>query len=283
MDVRNGDKQTVPFKQDLIEGIKYNLWLPNTIKDAKSLPKSALLVFTFLIVGLAIYFFLLGDYTFWGILSIVGLVVSSINLVLVDNGKLSSFLWAILCSICSAIGALHYQMYGDLVYYFWCFPWLMYGIGEWRRLARESGSADETTQSKKLTVRQIGRYIIVGIVSYCVMYIISVNVGGAVPLIDSGILALGVVGQVLLSKSYRAQWVVWIMQDVVGVVAWSARLYMTIGTPDPVSYPISMVIMWGIFLVNAIYGCWQWYHAGNKTGNKSAAENAQEGAATNMR
>lgn len=249
------------FIKDLAEGVKYNLTPSNTIKEFKELPKSALKIFAFLIIGLIIYFLIVGDYSFWGIFSIIGLIISSINLVLVDNGKITSFIWGFLASMCFLIGALNYGMYGEAIYHIWSFPWMIYGIAIWTKLARENVLADNSIRAKKVSVKQAGIYVGTFIASYGVMYLVSSTVGGAVPLVDSAVLAFGVIGQVMLSKSYRAQWIVWILQDIVAVIAWSVRLTMIFGTSDSISFPLSMIVMWSLFTVNALYGCWQWYHA----------------------
>lgn len=95
--------------------------------------------------------------------------------------------------------------------------------------------------------------------AYVVMYFLSTTAGGAIPLIDSLILSCGVVGQNFLSKSYKQQWIMWLAQDVIGVVAWSVRLDMAVAAGEPTAYALSMVVMWGIFLVNAVYGTYMWH------------------------
>ena len=242
--------------ENLVQGIKETLWLPNTIKELKQCPTSAKVMGVFLLVGIMLYYFLLGDFTFWGNLAVIGLVFSAINLVLVDSQKITSYLWGILTSVCSIIGAFHYQMFGDVGYYLWVFPWMIWGIGEWYKLGKES---DGDTQSLSLPKKDIPKYVVLMIVSYLAMFAISTIAGGAVPIVDSLILCFGVVGQVFLSKSYKEQWIVWIAQDVAALVAWSIRLSMALAAGQSITYAIAMIINWGIFTVNAIYGCYSWY------------------------
>lgn len=239
------------------EGIIYVCNPMNTIREFKSLPVLTKAIFIFLLLGLAVYFVLLGDYSAWGWLSIIGLIFSSINLALVDNGKLTSYIWGILCGICSLIGAAHYSMYGDLVYYCWTFPWMVYGLGVWHRLS--DNHADNDTQKLSCPRKDIWKYSVLFIASYVIMYFLSVAAGGAIPLLDSFILSCGVVGQLFLSKSYKQQWIMWLAQDVIAVIAWSVRLNIAFTSGEMTTYALSMVIMWGIFLINAIYGTYMWY------------------------
>lgn len=250
------------FWRDLKEGTLYNLDLSNTWKEFTELSKTFKILFVFLLLSLTGYFFFVGDYSFWGILSYIGLLVSALNLVLVDNMKLTNYLWGTLASVTSIIGVYHYHMYGDFTYYLYVFPWQAIGIVEWLRLMRTNKSTD--SESRVLTVKGVISYTALWIVSYFAMYFISVHVNGSVPLVDSAILSFGIVGQTLMSKSYRSQWVVWILQDVVAVVAWSYRLGIAFETHENTSFPLSMVIMWGIFLINAIFGYIAWMKASKK-------------------
>lgn len=264
------------------EGILYVCSLRNTITEFKSLPIAAKLVFTFLIAGLVIYFVLVGDYTFWGWLAIIGLVFSAINLVLVDNGKLTSYFWGVLCSLCTVIGAWYYHMWGDFCYYLVIvFPWMIWGVGNWGRLAESNQASEaqlasdgETTQMLSVPRPGIWKYALLFVASYVAMYLLSIAADGAIPWLDSFILSCGVIGQIFLSRSYKQQWIMWLAQDIIAVTAWGVRLPMAVATGDMTSYALSMVIMWGIFLVNAVYGTYMWYRKPKDAGElpKKVAE-----------
>lgn len=265
----------------LKEGIAYVCNPANTLREFRSLPRAAKGVFAFLIAGLVTYFVMVADYSFWGWLAIAGLVFSAINLVLVDNGKLTSYPWGILCSLCTIIGAVKYQMYADMVYYVFVFPYMIYGLMCWQRLADKNTSDNpagaEATRALSVPRRDIWKYALLLVGSYIVMYFLSVVAGGAIPLVDSLILSCGVVGQIFLSKSYKQQWIMWLAQDIIAVIAWSIRYSMALSAGEPATYTLSMVLMWGIFLVNAIYGCWQWYHmAANEHDIERGGEYAAE-------
>jgi nicotinamide mononucleotide transporter PnuC len=247
------------FLSDLAIGTLYNLDLRNTWKEYWELSKTFKWLFVFLIASLTGYFFFVGDYSFWGVLSFVGLLFVSLNLVLVDNRKLTNYLWGTLASVTSIIGVYHYHMYGDFTYYLYVFPWQAIGVVEWVRLMRIR-NAEEST-SRILKPKGILIYTILWIVSYVVMYFISIHVNGSVPLIDSAILSFGIVGQTLMSKSYRSQWAVWLMQNTVALIAWSYRLDIAYRSGESISFPLSMIIMWGIMLINAVFGYVSWMKA----------------------
>lgn len=251
--------ETKTTGRDVLEGVKHAFWLPNTVRELASLRKTTKAVFGFILAGLAAYYVLLGDFTFWGNLSILGLVLSAINLSLVDEGKLTSFSWGIATSICSLVGAVAHQMYGDAAYYIWVLPWLVFGCGQWLALSKDSGEG--TTQSRSVPKSDIWKYACLFASAYVVIYAISIAVGGTIPEIDSLVLAFGVVGQVFLSKSYRQQWYVWIAQDIVAIASWSYRVGLAVETGASVTYSLSMLIMWSMFLVNAVYGAYRWRKA----------------------
>lgn len=250
------------FMNDLKQGVLYNLDLRNTVKEFNELSKGFKLLFGGLVLALSGYFVMVGDYSSWGILSFVGLLLSSLNLVLVDNMKLTNYLWGTLASVTSIIGAYHYAMYGDFTYYLYVFPLQAVGIVEWVRLSRKNSTGD--TEVRSLDKKGWLKYTGIWLASYAIMYIISVYVSGSVPLVDSAILAFGVVGQTLMSKSYWEQWVAWILQNVTAIVSWSVRFIIALEAGESTSFPLSMIVMWVIFLVNAVFGFYTWYKMSKK-------------------
>ena len=68
------------------------------------------------------------------------------------------------------------------------------------------------------------------------------------PFLDSVILTFSVIGQLLLMKRRLETWLFWIIVDLIAVPLYGLKgLYMTSG-------------VYFLFLLNAVYGFWQWRH-----------------------
>ena len=55
----------------------------------------------------------------------------------------------------------------------------------------------------------------------------------------------------MLNKRLTDQWLYWITVDVVTIIMWT-YIFITKGTD------VSMLVMWSAFLVNAVYGYYNW-------------------------
>ena len=55
----------------------------------------------------------------------------------------------------------------------------------------------------------------------------------------------------MLNKRLTEQWFFWIMVDVLSIIMW-AYIFITSGGD------VSMLVMWSAFLVNAVYGYYNW-------------------------
>ena len=76
------------------------------------------------------------------------------------------------------------------------------------------------------------------------------------PLIDSSTVILQVVAEVMLILMFAEQWFLWIAVNVITIFIWSVVI-MT--DPTSVAYAAPTLAMWIAFLVNSIYGAWNWY------------------------
>ncbi len=66
------------------------------------------------------------------------------------------------------------------------------------------------------------------------------------PFIDAFTTMASIMAQILLTRRYREQWLIWILINIFTIIMW-----ITIGD-------IPMVIMWSAYLVNAIFGYIKW-------------------------
>ena len=74
---------------------------------------------------------------------------------------------------------------------------------------------------------------------------------GTLPFIDSATTVFSIIATIMLNKRLTEQWFFWIMVDVLSIVMW-AYIFITSGGD------VSILVMWSAFLVNAVYGYYNW-------------------------
>ena len=92
--------------------------------------------------------------------------------------------------------------------------------------------------------------------------------GGNLPLVDSMSTVLSVIAQILMIKRFMEQWLVWIAVDVVSVIMWVAAL-STEGAS------ISVLLMWAVFLINAVIMFVKWFIESKKVQKEEAKNDKQ--------
>jgi len=74
-------------------------------------------------------------------------------------------------------------------------------------------------------------------------------------LFDSMSTVLSVIAMYLMVKRYAAQWILWIVVNVASIGMWSIAL---INATDTSNNAIAMLLMWTMYLINAVYGYTVW-------------------------
>lgn len=78
-------------------------------------------------------------------------------------------------------------------------------------------------------------------------------------LFDSISTVLSVIAMWLMVKRYAAQWLAWIAVNVASIGMWAIALINA--TPDTAGSAVAMLLMWSMYLCNAIYGFYNWRKA----------------------
>lgn len=206
-----------------------------------------LLLANIIILGVSIY---LGD-TVMGILaSLTGVTC----VILCGKGKISNYIFGTVNVLLYAFVAYKAKYYGDvmlnLLYYF---PTNIIGWFAWNKHINEK---KQEVYKRKMTIKQniiVILICIIGIFSYS--YLLKL-LGGNLPLVDSMSTVLSIVAQILMIKRFTEQWVVWILVDVVSVIMWIAALFNE-------GQSIAVLMMWSVYLVNAIIMFIKWYKESN--------------------
>ncbi len=171
--------------------------------------------------------------------------------VLTAKGKISSFYFGLINIFAYSYVAFSSKYYGDVILNLGYFlPMTFVGIYYWNKNLNN----DEST--KEVLVRKL-RWrdkVIWFIVSLAVLYIFGLLlqlVKGTLPFVDSTTTVFSIVATILLNKRYVDQWFYWILVDIWSIVMW-VFIFIRDGNQ------ISMLVMWSAFLVNALYGYYNW-------------------------
>ena len=165
---------------------------------------------------------------------------------------MSSFWFGSINTVLYAIIAWEAKYWGEvmlnLIYYV---PMNFVGLYMWsKNMNKETEEVVKKRLSLKKSIMSYG-LVIVGTLGYG-LFLKVLN--GTLPFVDSMSTVFSVFAQFLCVKRYMEQWVLWVIVDVVTVIMW---IYAFVnGTGD-----MATVLMWSIYLINAIFMLIKWKKA----------------------
>ena len=180
---------------------------------------------------------------------IIAAVSGVICVILCGMGKLSSYLFGTVNTILYAYMAWLAGYYGDvmlnLLYYF---PTNILG---WILWSRNMNTAAGAVIMKRMTLRQSLWLLLVCILAVAGYGWFLDLIGGSLPFADSMTTVLSVIAQILMIKRFAEQWAIWIFVDIVSVIMWVSAL-------SGAGASIAVLLMWCVFLANAVimFVCW---------------------------
>jgi len=151
-------------------------------------------------------------------------------------GRNSIHTWWTGLVACVAFGFLFFEakLYADVLLQAFFFAT---GIVGWMAWSSKSKESQIKSASKVLMLKMLGSGFAVGTCYAALLYYFT---DAYAPFIDSMVLQLSVIGQLLLMKRYKETWPVWIVVNVLSVPLYLSReLYLTAG-------------LYSLFLVNAV-------------------------------
>lgn len=183
----------------------------------------------------------------------------------------SVFFTGIICVILTAKGNIWNYLWGT--YNSAGYAWLSYQNGLYGEVILNAGyflpmQLVGWLMWRKKIDNEIGRNIVkmkrqtpVQLVSWLVVSFILTLIGGSffslirgqnTPYLDVCTNVLSIIAMVLMAKRYAEQWIYWILVDIISILMWSYRLNTGVEGSG------TMIVMWGAFLVNAVYGYIKW-------------------------
>lgn len=185
--------------------------------------------------------------------SLIGIIMAItgvICVVLTGKGKVSSYAFGMVNTVLYAYVAYGAKYYGDvmlnLLYYA---PMNVIGWVMWNK---HISAETKEVEKKRLKGRGAISVFIGSTVGILLYGWILKRMGGSLPFADSTTTVLSVGAQILCVKRYMEQWVLWIVIDIVSVYMWAMAFVN--GTES-----IATLIMWSIYLLNAVFMFAKWY------------------------
>lgn len=171
------------------------------------------------------------------------------------KGKLSAYVFGAVNTLLYAIIAYNAKFYGEVMlnalYYF---PLQFYGIYVWsKNMNNQTHEVEKRYMSKK------GRLILsFSVVMGTVVYgFILKAMGGTLPFFDALSTVVSVVAMIISIKMYVEQWMLWIVVDVVTVIMWAVAFMK--GNDS-----IATLLMWMVYLINAVVMYIKWHKEAKK-------------------
>ena len=211
-----------------------------------------LFLFTIIIISLSFY---------WKD-SFIGIFASLSGIwcvILIAKGKIINYYFGIINVVAYAYIAYNQQYYGEvmlnMIYFF---PMQFVGLYLWKK-RRISNNKDDI-KIVYMTNKQRVLWSVVTVIATILYGFVLKHLGGNLPFIDSSSTVMSVIAMILMVFVFVEQWVLWILVDIVSIIMWIT--VMMNGGND-----IAVLVMWIAFLVNAIYGLYNWIKLANSVQN----------------
>jgi nicotinamide mononucleotide transporter len=187
---------------------------------------------------------------------------------LIAIGRREGYLIGLYNSLSYSILAYGNGLYGEVYLNLLFFvPTGIVGYIMWQR---------HTTARKTVVMRQLSWFQRAFIATACIVctvglgLILKLNPNQNTPFIDATTNVVSVVATFLMMWRYKEQWLLYIMLNVITIIMWTLRVMAGGESGD------LMVLMWSLFLLNAVFGYWRWHMGAKRARLPDVRQNAGE-------
>ncbi len=195
----------------------------------------------------------------------LGAVMGVFNCVLSANGLIWNFLFGLVnVSICAWTNLDSGNIGQFLLHTLYFLPMQFVGIWQWRKrgAGRQEDGTSAAPEARRLTPKQwllTGVSAVAGFAAvYGLLYYIDVARGAEIEqgklLLDSLVMVLNIVGQVLLSLAFSDSWFVWVLVNIFSVALWINRA----AASGSGGYAPVMIVKYSFFFINSLNGLRIW-------------------------
>lgn len=204
-----------------------------------------LLVFT----AVNLWLFVAWDDTLLGLVtSLTGMM----TVVLVAKGRISNYWFGMVNVTLYAWLSYRNRYYGEVMLNLGYFlPMQFVGLWLWTRHRRAGGTGGDEVRVTHLSNGQRVLWLLVSVGATAAYGFLLRALGGELPFFDSTSTVLSVIAMLLMVRRVSEQWLLWITVNVVSIYMWAFAVGHT-------GRDVTMVVMWSAYLVNAIYGWYNW-------------------------
>ena len=171
-------------------------------------------------------------------------------IILVAYGRASNYLFGAVNSAIYLVLALNKNFYGEVLTTLYFFIMQPIGLYVWlSNRINDQGKVEESHfEAKKLTLIEWMRYLALSAVIWIGMGFAYQSIHSARPFRDSITDATNGVGQLLMTRLYREQWIFWIATNVFSIYLWWDQSIQIQG-------------MYWVYTLNSLVGWYQWTKA----------------------
>lgn len=242
--------------QMIISSLKEAFNFKNIGKELLALKLKEKIFLSILIIAQIIVFSITNKFDVVSWFGLATGIITMINLVLVNRGFITNYFWGLLSTIVWLGVSLSNHLFGDIYSQLFYLVMQFVGIYFWYKELKNENQDNEVGHSingRDITLVQSILAIIFTIVIYSIVYYTSSHAGGSQVLLDSSLLPLAIIGQVLMTYGYKSQWYAWILLDMINVVIWFNQFNAGVAGAS------SMFVLQIMMLLNAFYGAYLWF------------------------
>lgn len=193
---------------------------------------------------------------YWGdsLMGIISATTGVACVVCTGKGKLSAYIFGLINCVLYAIIAYKAKYYGEtMLNIFYYVPMQFIGFYTWsKHMNKETHEVSKIKMSWFKRVETIISIIILTFLYGCVLY----RLGDSMPFVDSFTTVSSVIAMLISVYMYAEQWWIWIAVDVFSVYMWWCNF--TQGNDN-----LSTLLMWMVYLINAIIMTIKWEKEAN--------------------
>ncbi|MDB5672612.1 MAG: nicotinamide mononucleotide transporter [Alphaproteobacteria bacterium] len=179
-------------------------------------------------------------------IEIIAALLGLANIVLIVRRSVWNYMFGLLMVSLYFFVFLDARLYSDALLQIFFFVVQIYGWWHWARVEAEAGEVVvERLSALQRTVWSLATALTV----FALGSLMRDHTNAAYPIWDASVAGLSVVAQILMSRRYVENWLLWILVDIIGIGLYAAKgLWPT-------------VVLYAVFLVLAVVGFVQWLRA----------------------
>ncbi|SHH74577.1 nicotinamide mononucleotide transporter [Clostridium collagenovorans DSM 3089] len=210
----------------------------------------------FISVAIMLYFGVLWNDS---MLSFITAIAGVIAAILCAKGMASNYGFKLLSIIIYVLISYNHQLYGEVIFnVVYYIPMIFIGMAKWKKNKIKGNNS--YVQTRIMRSRQFNMLILLSMVAVIISYLILIEMGDKLALLDSITTILSLIAMYLEVERYAESWIIWIIVDLTSIMLWYAALVSI------KSNNIVILIMWCSYLVNSIYGYINWKKLARKRG-----------------